>query len=233
MLPRVLEPEVMEPATEADAYDRMDHRDVNRRFVDDLLASLGPISSVAPSGNRNWRCVDIGTGTALIPIELCQRGLPIQIVATDLAEEMLLRARVNIAAAGYGDVIELVHADGKGAAAEPRLSQPFDIVISNSIVHHIPDPRDLFLEFDRLARPGALIFIRDLLRPASLDDLDQLVRLHTQGATDDQRRLFAESLHAALTLEEVRQLCEERGWPGTAVSQTSDRHWTLVQRKTT
>jgi hypothetical protein len=40
MLQRVLEPEVMDTAEEAIDYDRMDHREVNRRFVDDFLHAI-------------------------------------------------------------------------------------------------------------------------------------------------------------------------------------------------
>ena len=38
MLPRVLEPEVMDSPDEARDYDAMDHGQVNRAFVNDLLA---------------------------------------------------------------------------------------------------------------------------------------------------------------------------------------------------
>ena len=40
-LARVLEPEVMDSTDEARDYDAMDHGEVNRRFVDDLLAAQG------------------------------------------------------------------------------------------------------------------------------------------------------------------------------------------------
>ena len=36
-LERILEPEVMDSPEEATNYDSMDHREVNRRFVEDLL----------------------------------------------------------------------------------------------------------------------------------------------------------------------------------------------------
>ena len=36
MLPRVLEPEVMDTAEEARDYDTMDHSEVNRRFVAEI-----------------------------------------------------------------------------------------------------------------------------------------------------------------------------------------------------
>ena len=67
MLPRVLETEAMDTLDEAVDYDAMDHSEVNRRFVDELLAQCSPNRS-AP-----WRVIDVGAGTALITIELVQR----------------------------------------------------------------------------------------------------------------------------------------------------------------
>ncbi|MEZ6069552.1 MAG: hypothetical protein R3C10_04605 [Pirellulales bacterium] len=66
-LDRVLEPEVMDTAAEALAYDRMDHTAVNMAFVDDLIAAAG-------EANDLTNVLDLGTGTALIPIELCRRA---------------------------------------------------------------------------------------------------------------------------------------------------------------
>src|SRR6476620_5625595 len=64
MLPRVLEPEVMDTPEEARDYDAMDHSAVNRVFVADFLAvwdGRGPV-------------LDLGTGTALVPIEFCRQS---------------------------------------------------------------------------------------------------------------------------------------------------------------
>ena len=47
----------------------------------------------------------------------------------------------------------------------PFAAGSFPAVMSNSIVHHIPDPRTVFAEIARVAAPGATIFVRDLLRP--------------------------------------------------------------------
>jgi hypothetical protein len=44
---------------------------------------------------------------------------------------------------------------------------------------------------------------------------------------DRQRELFRASLHAALTLEEVRAMVAPLGIPNDAVRMTSDRHWTI------
>ncbi len=45
MLQRILEPELMDSPEEALAYDAMDHGEVNRKFVDDLLEALGQQST--------------------------------------------------------------------------------------------------------------------------------------------------------------------------------------------
>ena len=91
MLPRVLEPEVMDSEDEALDYDRMDHSAVNALFVKDFL-SEGPLGGPV---------LDLGTGTAQIPVELCRRDARATCVAVDLAESMLALARTNVAAAGF------------------------------------------------------------------------------------------------------------------------------------
>src|SRR5258707_15821924 len=95
MTARVLEPEVMDTPEEAQAYDAMDHSEVNRRFVDDLLAAYAG-RGLAPGGE--W--LDLGTGTALIPIELCRRVPGVRVRALDLSAAMLDVARTNVAAVG-------------------------------------------------------------------------------------------------------------------------------------
>src|SRR5262249_54531616 len=97
MLPRVLEPEVMDTAEEAREYDSMDHSAANALFVEDFLRE-GPLLG---------RVLDLGTGTAQIPIEFCRREARAKCVAVDLAKEMLSLAKRNVAAAGLGDRIEL------------------------------------------------------------------------------------------------------------------------------
>jgi ubiquinone/menaquinone biosynthesis C-methylase UbiE len=99
------------------------------------------------------------------------------------------------------------------------------MVTSNSLVHHIPDPRAVFQEIARIARPGAPILIRDLVRPDNQHSLRQLLETHASQWRPLQRQLFADSLHAALTLEEVRQILDHCGLADVGVTQITDRHW--------
>jgi len=221
MLSRVLEPEVMDTAEEALDYDTMDHSFVNGLFADQLVELLS-VSTFRPKGN--WRVLDAGTGTAQIPIEIVRRRADLEIVAIDLSVEMLKLGRNNLERAGLAERIHLKVADAK------RLLDPdasYDAVISNSIIHHIPEPLHALREMVRVLRPGGVLFIRDLMRPPDLATLDRLVEQHAAGTNPHQRRLFAESLRAALSVEEVASLLQQVGLPATWVTATSDRHWTI------
>jgi ubiquinone/menaquinone biosynthesis C-methylase UbiE len=107
----------------------------------------------------------------------------------------------------------------------------FAAVMSNSIVHHIPKPQAVVTEMYRVLAQQGTFFIRDLLRPHDESELDRLVAAYAGNATETQRSLFHASLHAALTLDEVREITRPLGIPDAAVAQTSDRHWTIAAQK--
>ena len=83
----------------------------------------------------------------------------------------------------------------------------------------------MFLEIARIARPAAPILIRDLVRPETHGALERLLKAHAARWSPLQRTLFSDSLHAALTLEEVRELLDDCGLSDVKVTQVSDRHW--------
>jgi ubiquinone/menaquinone biosynthesis C-methylase UbiE len=230
MLPRILEPEVMDTPEEARDYDAMDHAAVNRAFVTDFLTYRATLGPLADRDKPIGHLLDVGTGTAQIPIELSNRGLFCQVTAIDLAEEMLRVARENLRRHGLENRIRLERWDAKHM---PCAAGTFDGVISNSIIHHIPEPGSVFAEMVRVVRPEGVVFVRDLLRPTDEATLAKLVHLHTVGANAHQKKMFAESLHAALSLAEVRLLVAGLGFAPAGVSQTTDRHWTWQAMKRT
>ena len=231
MLLRVLEPEVMDTPEEAHDYDAMDHAAVNATFCDDLIVFAETL------GQRHPRLIDFGTGTAQIPIALCSRAAGFTVVAIDLAENMLALAQRNVARAQLGDRILLEKVDAKGTRFEDGA---FGACISNSIIHHIPDPAQCFEEMWRVTASGGVLFVRDLHRPSSEAEVEGLLALHGGSPPADparlasfehQRSLFRASLCAALTVAEVAALVAPLGIPASAIAMTSDRHWTLAHRK--
>lgn len=225
MLPRTLEPEVMDTAQEAIDYDSMDHAAVNRLFVTDLLfaALEAGLPVEEESAGSPVEILDLGTGTAQIPIELCRRTPNVRVVAIDLAAEMLHVAKLNVELASLRDRVMLNLVDAKQI---PYETGRFDAIISNSIVHHIPEPASVLAEAVRVVRSGGLIFIRDLLRPKTEAEVHRLVALYAADCNDHQRSMFDASVRAALTLEEIRAFITPLGFPADSIRQSSDRHWT-------
>jgi ubiquinone/menaquinone biosynthesis C-methylase UbiE len=228
VLPRTPEPEVMDSETEALDYDAMDHGEVNAAFCADLLA-------VQP---KPARVLDVGTGTALIAIDLCRRLPGVTVDAIDLASHMLALAERNVRAAGLANRVRLARVDAK-ATSWP--SGTFDTVISNSLVHHVPDPSTLYAELWRLVGRGGVLFVRDLARPEDAAQLERLAERYAPAPDEEispggamrarQRALFIASLHAAFTVDEVRAIVAPLGIGGQSVRMTSDRHWTLAQAR--
>ena len=226
MLPRTLEPEVMDTVEEAVDYDQMDHSFVNQLFVDDFLQTLKNLAADNSAGNTSQQpqIVDLGTGTAQIPIQLLKAWPECgPVSACDLSMEMLRLANRNITAAGCDGRIHSVFCDAKQL---PFASQSVDICLSNSIIHHIPEPVAVIAEVARCLKPGGLIFFRDLLRPTSAADVNQLVETYAGQEQPHAQKMFRESLHAALTVDEVQRLFQAVGLHNIDVRQTSDRHWT-------
>jgi len=223
MLERILEPEVMDSAADARDYDSMDHAEVNRRFVADFLRA-----DSLRARSANFEVLDLGTGTAQIPIELCRQDPLARVLAVDLADQMLARARDNVRAAGLTRQIRLQRVDAKRL---PYADRSFAAVMSNSIVHHIPQPLEVLAEAVRVCAGSGALFVRDLLRPTDDRTVRRLVDAYAAGANSHQRQLFEDSLRAALDLDEIRDLVAGLGFAPETVEATSDRHWTWAARK--
>jgi len=213
MLERKLEPEVMDDAAEAAAYDAMDHTAPNTAFVDRLV-DLG----------ARGRVLDIGTGPGDVPLMLCDRLPDCHVVGVDLSKQMLKIARAKLRDSPHDDRVLLLLADAKDL---PFEDDSFDAVCSNTILHHIPDPRPFLREAARVLRPAGVLLIRDLFRPDDHATIDKLVTQHAGDCDAEQQRLFAESLHAALTPDELRVMADECGLVDCEVIVDTDRHMSL------
>lgn len=216
-LKRILEAEVMDTPEDALEYDTMDFTEVNTAFATRAVDLASEVAKV----------LDIGTGTARIPILMACRRPSWKITGIDLSSNMLKVGDWNVKKEGLEKQITLRLVDAKSL---PFQRGEFDVVVSNSIVHHIPDPIPFFLELKRVLISGGAILVRDLLRPESEEQLNETVARVCVHDTEYQTKLFRDSLHAAFTLEEVRQFASAAGLNDVTIYQSSDRHWTLERK---
>ncbi|TWU43860.1 Demethylrebeccamycin-D-glucose O-methyltransferase [Novipirellula aureliae] len=218
VLSRTLEPESRSAIDEAVLYLEMKHEAVNQAFADDLVAG-GPVGS---------RLIDLGCGPGLILIEIAKHDPDVQIMGVDSSTEMLDMAKQQIDFAGLLDRISLQQGDA--TTMKEFADEMADTVVSNSLIHHLADPITGLRSALRLVKPGGRVFIRDLFRPESETEVERLVSLYASEEPEAAQQLLRQSLHAALSLHEIRGLMEAVGMDATAARATSDRHWTIDWR---
>ncbi len=84
------------------------------------------------------RVLDLATGSADIPEELCRwagkEGYSITVVATDISDAILGVARERIKRAGFADIVSFAVCD---AAQPPFAEGEFDVVICSLALHHL------------------------------------------------------------------------------------------------
>ena len=208
---RVLESELMDDELQSIAYARADFSASNQFFVDGFINDFP---------QRLRTAVDIGCGPGDVMIRLA-RALPdLHITAIDASAPMIALARGAVMTEGASDRIELVQGYVPGVALQ---AHSFDAVLSKDLLHHVPDPSVLWKEIARLGRPGAVVYVMDLVRPPTLEEAHRIVDRVAAREDPILREDFYNSLCAAFTVDELREQVAAAGLD-LEVRQASDRH---------
>ncbi len=204
----------MDDPAQARAYAAADFSEPHSRFVALFAARCGP---VAPGS----KVLDLGCGPADISIRFARAHPGVEVHGVDGAPAMLQEGERLLARAGLAGRVRLVH--GVLPGCRPP-SPPYDVLISNSLLHHLPDPQVLWQAILCWGRPGGRVFVMDLLRPESRQEALRLVDRYAAGEPEILRRDFFHSLLAAWRPEEVRLQLRRAGLGHLAVERVSDRH---------
>lgn len=213
--PRVLEPEVMVGEEEAGAY--MDAAAAAH------LARLdaGWAALVVRSGPRGRaRVLDVGTGGGQIPSLLAKRRPAWRIWGVDRSPAML-RAGLDALAVTRGEARRSARLFtlGLAVAEARRLPFPdglFDLVVSNSLLHHLADPTPVLDEIARVVRPTGRVLLRDLRRPPR-PVFRAWIAWHGRSYRGPMRELYEASVAAAFTPAELEAVLRGSGLAGAVV----------------
>lgn len=213
-LPRVPEPEAMDDSSEVEAYSSAAAdaylSDIDDTFVEHALRVIGPIPGCA---------LDIGCGPGQILTKLSARLPAWTLFGIDRSLAMIHRARETpdsressvsrIAPSAAGNVWFLAG----DAGSLPFRDSSFELVLCNSVLHHIGDPVRLFAEICRIAKPGAAILLRDLRRPSRIR-FPFHVRWYGRHYEGLMYKLYRDSVRAAYTCEELCAMLRTAGIAG-------------------
>ena len=149
------------------------------------------------------RILDCGCGPGSITVGLAQWAPDGDTVGIDLGAEQLDGARalardldLKNVAFRQGDIFDLPFADDS-----------FDVVFSQTVLYHIPDPDKALAEIKRVLRPGGLVALRDVINASIMiwpdeplvRELARVIRLGAQrsGGNPDVGRELGTLLHSA------------------------------------
>ncbi len=212
---RVLEPELMEDEEQVLAYAEADFSEPHDHFVQ-LFAEKFPNDSVA--GN----VLDMGCGPGDISFRFARAFPECRVQGVDGSACMLDYANKRLVRSpDYRGRIEFI----PGLFPDVELPRPnYSALISNSLLHHLPDAQILWSSIKRWAAPAAQIFVMDLMRPDNIEMARSFVGHYAAGEPEVLQRDFYNSLLAAFTLEELRLQLKLAGLQGLSVEAVSDRH---------
>jgi ubiquinone/menaquinone biosynthesis C-methylase UbiE len=212
---RVPEPEIMADPAQAKAYAEADFSEAHNRFVRLFRETFG-IKRIVD------RVLDLGCGPADMTMRFAESYPECLMDAVDASDAMLRLAEERVQKRGWGYRIRLA----QGRLPEAELPENgYAAILSNSLLHHLQEPQALWQAVKRYGKPGAPVWVMDLLRPATPEQADALVDQYASGAPEILRRDFRHSLQAAYRPEEVLGQLESAGLNSLQVRVVSDRHF--------
>ena len=217
MQQRIPEPELMDGLEQARAYANADFTEPHSLFMT-LFRQFHPHVSVT-------NVLDLGCGPADISCRFAHAFPGCRIDAVDGAGAMLQQARERLRREGLEQRIDL-HQRYLPQDTLPAVS--YDVIISNSLLHHLAAPQTLWQCVRMAAQPGTALLIMDLLRPDSRQQARDLVATYADGEPEVLRDDFYHSLLAAYSVPEIRAQLLAAGLDDFTVHQVSDRHWCVV-----
>ena len=218
MILRIPEPEVMNDPLQVDAYAAADFSGTDQAMVERISMLL---QTSGASFAAQARLLDLGCGPGNITARLAKRWPSCSVLGLDAADRMIAVANNRRRAAGlsrerlrYGQALLPIH----------RADQPADLIVSNSLLHHLHDPQQLWSSLIPLASLRCLVVHRDLRRPDSAASIDRLCQSHVADAPSVLQRDYRASLHASFTVEEVKSQLQHAGLGHLQVTAVEDRY---------
>ncbi len=212
---RVLEPELMDDLKQAEAYACADFEEENQGFVERFKEYFPEFSQ--------GTVLDLGCGPADIPIRFTKLFPSCQIIGVDASVPMIQLGEQAVKEAGLSDRITL-RCERYEEVAGARVA---DAVISNSLLHHLPNPLQFWQKIRQLVRPGAPVLVMDLLRPESPEAAQAIVDEYAANEPDILRRDFYNSLLAAFTEDEIGSQLARMNLTRLLIDVPDDRHWVV------
>lgn len=214
---RIPEPELMTDIDQVQAYAGADFEEPHERFIELLRERL-------PALPERGTALDLGCGPGDIAARFVRAFPAWQVHGLDGSQPMLELGKRALRAAGLDAQVSLHHGHLPGGEAPLDV---YDLVYSNSLLHHLADPHVLWQSVVRWSREGGPVFVMDLLRPEAAWEVQRLVETYSRDEPEALRRDFSNSLLAAYRPDEVLVQLARTRQVDLDLQVVSDRHFVV------
>lgn len=216
---RVPEPEYMTEEEEY-CYAQADYSVPHEALAKEIVTTVA---------RAEVHALDIGCGPGDVLLRLRKHAPGWTLFGADISPRMLGLARdaaqTRLAPQERG--INWVLGNGRDLAFSDNF---FEVILSNSVLHHVADADRFWQEIKRIAADGCHVFVRDLRRPANEAVARQLVETHVGRESRVVQDHYLSSLKSAYTCDEVRAQLQAAGLRGLRVDALEDRYLTVGGR---
>ena len=240
-LPRVPEPEIMDDAGEVEAYRRPRHKPTSEKLMTPwwtmrcgCYPCRPPAPAAPPVHHRRNAIADrnVVADRARVAARHRNRSRPDCAQVGSVPSRLAPRRYRPLAqhdSTGRGRVASAIvfaqHQNMRGphvsflvgdAGCLPFRDATFELVLCNSVLHHLDKPASLLAEIARVAKPGGAILVRDLRRPSRIA-YPLHVRWYGRHYSGLMYKLFCDSVRAAYTADELAVMLRTVSIPGARI----------------
>ncbi len=226
---RVPEPELMQDLLQVKAYSEADFSISD----DSLINSIGEyLLRKGRKLNSKSLIIDIGCGPGNITERLSAKWPSVEVLGIDGSESMIAVARNRknklkdkeaFKKISYSCLDISLIADGL-----VNLGKSANLIVSNSLLHHIHFPNMFWKALRALSGKDTLHYHRDLRRPSSLADAISLQKTYLPDSPKILISDYLASMQAAFTVAEVKIQLENEGLDQLTVHEDGDRYLEVV-----
>ena len=197
-------------------YDGLIPRLIPRyREQHDLILQLIPLET-----NAKIKVLDLGAGTGILSALILQAFPQANVVAFDMAKNMLKTCQTNLSAFGKRLTLQ------QGNFAEDDFGNGYDLVVSGLAIHHLDSEgkQKLFHKLFDSLNPGGILLIRDIVTgatPRLTEQYEHLWRQYMKANGEDDAAWFQNYLK-----EDIPSSVEEQTkWLAEAGFADAGCHW--------
>jgi len=181
----------------------------------DLILQLIPFET-----NANIKVLDLGAGTGILSALILQAFPQANVLAFDMAENMLKVCQTNLSAFGKRLTLQ------QGNFAEDDFGSGYDLVVSGLAIHHLDSAgkQQLFHQLFQSINPEGILLIRDIVTgatPKLTEPYENLWRQYMKASGEDDAAWFQNELKEDIpsSVEEQTKWLTETGFADAAC------HW--------